>query len=109
MTDTSLEPKPVNSRRSLGRHMTAVSVLALALVVGIGGWAATTELSSAIVAAGTVIVENNVKKVQHLTGGIVGEMLVKEGDSVKAGQVLIKLDGTTAATDCRHCPERRST
>lgn len=95
MTDISLEPKPVNSRRSLGRHMTGVSILALALVVGIGGWAATTELSSAIVAAGTVVVENNVKKVQHLTGGIVGEMLVKEGDSVKAGQVLIKLDGTT--------------
>jgi membrane fusion protein len=75
--------------------MTAVSILALTLVVGIGGWATTTELSSAIVAGGTVVVENNVKKIQHLTGGIVGEVLVKEGDSVKAGQILIKLDGTT--------------
>ena len=55
----------------------------------------TTELSSAIVASGTVVVENNVKKIQHLTGGIVEEVLVKEGDSVKAGQILIKLDGTT--------------
>lgn len=95
MTDTSMETKPVNSRRSLARHVTAVSILALALVVGVGGWAATTELSSAIVASGTVVVENNVKKIQHLTGGIVGEVLVKEGDSVKAGQTLIKLDGTT--------------
>ncbi|KQV34976.1 MULTISPECIES: HlyD family type I secretion periplasmic adaptor subunit [unclassified Rhizobium] len=90
-----MQQKPVNSRRSLARHMTAVLVLSTALVVGIGGWAATTELSSAIVAGGTVVVENNVKKIQHLTGGIVGELLVKEGDRVEAGQVLIRLDGTT--------------
>ena len=93
--EPSLEAKPLSARRSLGRHMTAVSVLALALVVGVGGWAATTELSSAVVAAGTVVVENNVKKIQHLTGGIVGELFVKEGDTVKAGQILLKLDGTT--------------
>ena len=95
MTDQPSDAKPLNSGRSLGRHITAVSVLALALVVGVGGWATTTELSSAVVAGGTVIVENNVKKIQHLTGGIVGEVLVKEGDAVKAGQILIKLDGTT--------------
>lgn len=87
--------KPISSHRSLGRHITAVTILGLALVVGVGGWAMTTELSSAIVASGTVVVENNVKKVQHLTGGIVEEVLVKEGDAVKAGQILIKLDGTT--------------
>ncbi|OJF96684.1 HlyD family type I secretion periplasmic adaptor subunit [Pararhizobium antarcticum] len=75
--------------------MTAVTVLAVALVGGIGGWAATTELSSAIVASGTVIVDSNVKKIQHLTGGIVGAVTVKEGDRVDAGQILIKLDGTT--------------
>jgi membrane fusion protein len=92
VTDTA---KPVSSHRSLGRHITAVTILGLALVVGVGGWAMTTELSSAIVASGTVVVENNVKKIQHLTGGIVEEVLVKEGDSVKAGQILIKLDGTT--------------
>ncbi len=87
--------KPMSSHRSLGRHITAVTILGLALVVGIGGWAMTTELSSAIVASGTVVVENNVKKIQHLTGGIVEEVLVKEGDTVKAGQILLKLDGTT--------------
>ncbi len=87
--------KPMSSHRSLGRHITAVTILGIALVVGIGGWAMTTELSSAIVASGTVVVENNVKKIQHLTGGIVEEVLVKEGDTVKAGQILLKLDGTT--------------
>ncbi|WP_331376699.1 HlyD family type I secretion periplasmic adaptor subunit [Sinorhizobium chiapasense] len=85
----------LSARRSLGRHMVAVSTLAIALVAGVGGWAATTELSSAIVAGGVVVVDDNVKKVQHLTGGIVGELLVREGDRVHAGQVLIRLDGTT--------------
>ncbi|MGN7737059.1 HlyD family type I secretion periplasmic adaptor subunit [Ensifer sp. 22564] len=84
-----------SAHRSLSRHMIGVSVLTLALVAGVGGWAATTKLSSAVVAAGVVVVDDNVKKVQHLTGGIVGELLVKEGDRVKAGQVLLRLDGTT--------------
>ncbi|OLP57409.1 hemolysin secretion protein D [Rhizobium rhizosphaerae] len=75
--------------------MLAIGVMAVVLVGGIGGWAATTSLSSAIVAGGTVVVENNVKKIQHLTGGIVGELKVREGDRVEAGQVLIRLDGTT--------------
>lgn len=87
--------QPLNSRRSLSRHMIVVSALALALVAGVGGWAATTELSSAVIASGVVVVDGSVKKVQHLTGGIVGELLVKDGDSVQAGQALIRLDGTT--------------
>jgi len=86
---------PLNSRRSLSRHIIVVSALALALVAGVGGWAATTELSSAVIASGVVVVDESVKKVQHLTGGIVGELLVKEGDSVQAGQALVRLDGTT--------------
>ncbi len=90
-----LQQQKPTAGRSLSRHLIGVSVLALALVAGVGGWAATTELSSAIVAGGVVIVDDNVKKVQHLTGGIVGELLVKEGDRVEAGQVLIRLDGTT--------------
>ncbi|CCM79890.1 MULTISPECIES: HlyD family type I secretion periplasmic adaptor subunit [Rhizobium] len=88
-----------SARRSLSRHMIGVSALALALVVGVGGWATTTELSSAVVAGGVVAVEDNVKKIQHLTGGIVGELLVREGDRVKAGQVLIRLNGTTVRSN----------
>ena len=87
--------QPFSSRRSLARHFLATTMLAATLVLGIGGWAMTTQLSSAVVASGTVVVENNVKKIQHLTGGIVGALLVKEGDSVTAGQALIRLDGTT--------------
>ncbi|MBX4888200.1 HlyD family type I secretion periplasmic adaptor subunit [Rhizobium bangladeshense] len=82
------------SKRSLNRHVAVVGALAIALVCGIGGWAATTELSSAVIGEGVVIVDGDVKKVQHLTGGIVSELLVSENDHVSAGQVLIRLDGT---------------
>ena len=70
----------------------AVSVL---LVGGIGAWAAMTKLAGAVIASGTVVVESNAKKVQHQTGGIVGEILVREGDRVAAGDVVIRLDETT--------------
>jgi len=70
-------------------------VLAMVLLIGVGGgWAVMSTLASAIVGQGTVVVERNVKKVQHLDGGIVAEIAVKEGDRVKAGQVVVRLDGT---------------
>jgi HlyD family secretion protein len=69
------------------------------LVVGLGGWAAFAKISGAVIAAGTVVVESNVKKVQHPTGGIVGELRVREGDGVQAGAVLIRLDETLTRTE----------
>src|SRR6267142_858417 len=65
------------------------------LVFGVGGWAATTELSGAVIAPGNVIVEGNVKQIQHPTGGVVAELLVREGQIVEAGDVLVRLDATT--------------
>ena len=62
--------------------------------VGVGGWAGTMKLSGAIIAPGLIVVDSNVKKVQHPTGGIVGEVLVHDGDRVKAGQILVRLDDT---------------
>jgi HlyD family secretion protein len=71
----------------------------LILVGGVGGWAATTHLTGAVIAGGTLVVESNVKKVQHNTGGYVGEILVREGSEVREGQVMIRLDDTlTRAT-----------
>jgi len=61
---------------------------------GFGGWAVTAPLNSAVVAQAVVKVEGNRKSVQHLEGGIVKEMLVKEGSRVQAGDVLIVLDDT---------------
>jgi len=70
------------------------SIVSFLLVGGIGGWAATTKISGAVLAPGTVVVEGNVKKVQHLTGGIVGEIFVKDGSRVMAGDLLVRLDET---------------
>jgi hypothetical protein len=57
------------------------------LVLGIGGWAFTTEISGAIQAPGAIVVDSNVKKVQHPTGGIIGEIRARDGDVVKAGDI----------------------
>src|ERR1700712_1448620 len=73
-----------------------LNILGLAMVVAfvgsVGGWAATSELAGAVIASGSVIVESNVKKVQHPTGGVIKEILVKEGGVVEEGQVLARLD-----------------
>ena len=81
--------------RSLRLHVLAGVAAILMLVFGVGGWAATTELSGAVVAPGSVIVEGSVKQVQHPTGGVVAELLVREGQVVEAGDVLVRLDATT--------------
>jgi len=65
----------------------------LLLVGGFGGWAAVAELSGAIVATGKLRVEVERQVVQHPDGGVVGEILVREGDYVEGGQVLVRLDG----------------
>jgi HlyD family secretion protein len=80
--------------RSIRRHLVGGSVIALLLTVGVGGWAATTELSGAVIAPGSVVVDSNVKKVQHLSGGIVGELLVRDGQRVRSGEVVLRLDET---------------
>ena len=75
-------------------YLTFGTVLALLLVGGGGTWAALTEIAGAVLASGTVVVDSKVKKVQHPTGGIVGEIHVKDGDTVKLGDLLIRLDDT---------------
>jgi HlyD family secretion protein len=82
------------TRRSMRRHLVAAIVVVLVLVVGVGGWAATAVIAGAVVASGSVVVDSNVKKVQHPTGGIVGELRVRDGDRVHAGDVVVRLDET---------------
>ena len=81
-------------QRSIRRHLLAGGAAAALLVGGVGGWAAATELAGAVIAPGQLVVDSNVKKVQHPTGGVVGELKVKEGDRVKAGNVVVRLDDT---------------
>lgn len=86
-------------RRSLDRH----TWIALGSVVVLGGglslWAAFTDVAGAVIAHGVVAVEGGPKRVQHQEGGTVAEILVKNEDLVAAGQVLLRLDGTTTAAN----------
>src|SRR5438874_4023549 len=91
---SGLNESGMKMRDAHRRHILGVGLAALALVVGLGGWSATTEFSGAVIAAGQLVVDSNVKKVQHPTGGVVGELNVKDGDRVKAGDVVIRLDDT---------------
>lgn len=64
----------------------------LVLVGGFGSWAVFATISGAVVASGRIEVERNRQVVQHIDGGTVEEILVKEGDLVQAGDVLVRLD-----------------
>lgn len=83
-----------NVSRSIRRHLLGGGVAGVMLVVGAGAWASVTSLSAAVIAQGHFVVGSHVKKVQHQTGGIVGEILVQDGDRVEAGAPLIRLDST---------------
>jgi HlyD family secretion protein len=88
-----------DERASIRRHLLGGAVIALMLTVGVGGWATTTELSGAVIAPGSMVVDSNVKKVQHLTGGIVGELMVRDGQHVRNGEVVLRLDETITRTN----------
>ena len=84
----------MNARRSIRVHLIAAVVVALLLVGGIGGWAGTSEFAGAVIAQGQLVVDTNVKKVQHPTGGVVAELNVRDGTMVNVGDIVIKLDDT---------------
>ena len=77
------------------RRLTMLALAGIILLVGVlGGLAATINLSGAVIAAGTLVVDSYPKPVQHQRGGTVAALFVKNGDRVDAGEVLIRLDDT---------------
>jgi HlyD family secretion protein len=89
-----VKTETASARSSIRRHVIVGSVVVAILAVGLGGWASTAEIAGALIAPGFVVVDSNVKKVQHPTGGVVGEVRVRDGDRVKAGDTLVRLDET---------------
>lgn len=80
-----------------------------ALAIGFGGfllWAAFAPLDEGVPAAGIVAIDTKRKAVQHLSGGIVKEVLVREGDEVKEGQLLIRLDSAVAKANYESVRQR---
>ena len=90
---TSALPVPSTRLRSL---TLAGNLLVCGFVLGLGTWSTFAPLESAAIAVGVVEAESSRKTVQHLEGGIIREILVADGDVVRAGQTLVRLDGTRA-------------
>ncbi|MEM8755000.1 MAG: HlyD family type I secretion periplasmic adaptor subunit [Pseudomonadota bacterium] len=89
----------VAARWSAGRHVWLGLVTLVVLVFGFGAWSAFANISGAVVAQGKLKVESERQVVQHPEGGVVKEILVKEGDTVSAGDVLIRLDDKLLAAE----------
>lgn len=83
-----------SARGSLNRHIWAGLAVLVLLFGAVGGWSATAELSGAVIAEGRLAVESHVKDVQHAEGGMIRALKVAEGDHVRAGDILLKLDDT---------------
>ncbi|ERP96785.1 hypothetical protein Q669_27780 [Labrenzia sp. C1B10] len=86
-------------RRSIRQHWIMGSLVVAVCFFGTGIWASFAELSSAAIAAGKVSPDGSLRVVQHLEGGIVRHLNVKEGDVVKDGQLLMVLDQALATAN----------
>ena len=87
-------PAPPVAKLPSARLPMAVGILAILLLVGgLGVWSVAIKIAGAVVTSGTVKVESERQVVQHPDGGVVGEILAKDGDTVEAGQVVLRLDG----------------
>ncbi len=91
--------KPPKIQRPTDNYKTVArigyGIIALTFV-GVLGWAAFAPLDSAVIANGVISAEGNRKTIQHLEGGMLRKILVREGEKVRAGQVLFELDPTQA-------------
>ena len=85
----------VSIRGPLIRGLAAI----LALVLGFGGWSLSTTLAGAIIAEGRVQVDRNRQVIQHPEGGVVSQILVREGEYVTAGRILMRLDGAALESE----------
>jgi HlyD family secretion protein len=83
---------PTENSKSLNRNLRTGLLLAVSFVAFAAITTTAAELAGAVIAQGQLVVESNVKKVQHPTGGVVGQILVREGDRVRAGDVVLRLD-----------------
>lgn len=94
-SETENRKAPKASANYMGPVLFGFAVIFLTFGIA-GGWAAMAPLDSAVLAPGVVVVDNNRKTVQHLEGGLISEIDVVDGQSVKEGDVLFRLDVTQA-------------
>ena len=93
-------PLPIEAPDDRLQGPVRLAALAFALLLAIFGlWAANTMISGAVISSGQVMVKGEAQKLQSLEGGTVTDILVKNGDHVRAGQILVQFDPTLAATN----------
>jgi HlyD family secretion protein len=85
----------VRTTRGIRRNLLAALLVVLLLGGTATAWSTYVPLEGAVVASGIVVVETNLRKVQHPTGGVVGTLNVREGQRVEAGEIVVRLDDTT--------------
>jgi HlyD family secretion protein len=84
----------LNTDQHIRRQMKIIMLALLSIGGSFAAWSTLVPLDGAIVAGGTVVIDGNVKKVQHQAGGIIGTLHVREGSRVKEGEILARLDET---------------
>ncbi len=94
-------------RRSTGAIVGGLTVLGTA-IAGFGVWAATALIDGAVIAPGTFVATGQNKVVQHLEGGIIREIMVREGEVVQEGQALLRLEETQPRAELRRLMLRRA-
>jgi membrane fusion protein, type I secretion system len=94
--------------RSMRQHLLAGGAVVVLLIGGVGGWAAMTQISGAVAAPGSVVVDGNAKKVEHPSGGVIAELLVREGQRVTAGEIVVRLDATVTRANLAAVSKKRN-
>jgi HlyD family secretion protein len=98
------ETKPLDAqdatvRRGLQRRLTAGYVVTAIFVLGIVGYASLVDIRGAVIAPGNMVVEGNIRRVQHQDGGSVAAILVRNGQKVSAGDLLVRMNETLARAE----------
>lgn len=96
---TEFEADLLANSSSMRRLMRWFMLSSFLVFFGVGGWAVAAKVDSAVVTSGTFAVQSSAQAVQHLEGGLIGAILVKEGELVREGQVLVRLDAAKVTAD----------
>ncbi|PSC05536.1 HlyD family type I secretion periplasmic adaptor subunit [Alsobacter soli] len=99
MADFEFAADLVENTSAMRRLMRSFFLSSTLILAGVGGWAAWAKVDSAVLAQGSFVVQSSAQAVQHLEGGVIGAILVKDGQRVEEGQVLVKLDAAKVIAD----------
>jgi HlyD family secretion protein len=95
----SIDTQDANVRRGLKRRLRAGYVVTAIFLFGIVGYAALVDIRGAVIAPGNMVVEGNIRRIQHQDGGSVAAILVRNGQKVDAGDLLVRMNETQARAE----------